>query len=137
MAKLVGKIAGAVIAVHLAVQVVLPFAILARPGSRPRDFSWDMFSHRLSCSKLEVVARTKGGPWEGVRLDLDFVNWAQLSRVLLPGRLEAYCLDLCRKLKEEEHSSIELRLITECREDRDGPSFPVADPARDYCLGSP
>jgi hypothetical protein len=118
---------------YLLVQVALPLLILRRPGHPSRDFSWDMFSHYLSCTRLDARARVHGGPLRGVRLDADFGSWSQLSRVLADGRLEAYAQHLCRTLRSELAAPVELYFIAECRQDRRGPAKSVVDPERDYC----
>src|SRR5258708_29674286 len=83
---------------YLLIQLVAPPVVMARPAPRSTDFSWDMFSHGLTCSRFDVVARAQGGSWGGVRLDLDFGSWAQVSRVLLAPRLERYASYLCARL---------------------------------------
>ena len=94
-----------------------------------------MFSHGLSCSKLDALARPARGTWTSVRLDLDFASWAQLSRVLLPARLEGYARHLCAQLKTETGREVELRFIAECRDDRNGPVLSIVDAQRNYCAG--
>ena len=96
-----------------------------------------MFSHGLTCSRFDAVARAGGGAWGSVRLDLDFGSWAQVSRVLPAPRLESYASYLCAKLREEEDGPVELRFIAECRDSRSGPTISMVDPTRNYCSPSP
>src|SRR5438552_1788662 len=98
---------------------------MLRPGPTWRDFSWDMFSHGLSCEKLDAIAQTPHGVLGSVRLDLDFASMSQVSRVLLPGRLEAYASGLCAKLRSEAGEPVQLRFIASCRDDRDAPTAPL------------
>jgi hypothetical protein len=127
------RLASVLAACYLLLQIALPLILLARPGRRPADFSWDMFSHRLSCSKIEARANVPGGRSGSVRLDLDFTSWAQASRVFFPGRIEDYGRYLCEQLRIGEGRSVELHFLVECRDDRHGPLRPVVDPNRDYC----
>jgi hypothetical protein len=129
-------LASVLVACYLLGQLGLPLIVVARPGHTWRDFSWDMFSHRLSCSKLDAVARPRGGTWGTVQLSRDFSSWAQVSRVLVPARLEAYARYLCRILRTELGRDAELHFIAECHEDRQGPTFHMADEKRDYCAGN-
>jgi hypothetical protein len=127
----------ALAAFYLFVQLLLPLTLLTTPGLVVRDFAWDMFSHGLSCSKLDCIATARGGLPGSVRLDRDFGSLAQLIRVLLPGRLEGYARYLCRRLEAEAHSPVELHFIAECRDGRQEAARNLVDPARDYCLGAP
>ncbi len=122
---------------YVLAQLTVPLFVLLRPGPTWRDFSWDMFSHGLHCSKLDAIASTPKGPLGSVRLDLDFSSLAQVRRVLVPGRLEAYAAGLCAKLSEEQGQPVELRFIALCQDDRDAPAAPLVDPHRDYCAPSP
>lgn len=128
-------LASALVACYLLAQLGLPLIVVARPGPTWRDFSWDMFSHRLSCSKLDAIARPRGGVWGSVPMGRDFRSWAQVSRVLVPARLEAYARYLCRTLRTELRRDVELHFIAECREDRRGPTLHMVDEARNYCAG--
>ncbi len=121
----------------LLVQAVLPLILLARPAPRSTDFSWDMFSHSLSCSRLEARARPRGGAWGDVRLDLDFEGWSQFVRVLLPPRLEAYASHLCETMRSELERPVEVRFVVECRDDRNVAAVSLVDPTRDYCSTTP
>jgi hypothetical protein len=94
-----------------------------------------MFSHALRCSRFDAVARPKDGAWQSVRLDADFQSWAQVSRVLVPSRLEAYASWLCGRLRAESGGPVELRFVAACRDDREGPALDLVDPERDYCAG--
>jgi hypothetical protein len=133
-----GRITSLLAGFYLSIQLVAPLILLARPAPRSTDFAWDMFSHALSCSRFDVMARVQGRTWASVRVDLDFVNWAQLTRVLtVPSRLERYAAYLCRKLREEERAPVELRFIAECRDDRTAPTTSLIDAARDYCAAAP
>jgi hypothetical protein len=119
------------------VQAVLPVVIWATAGSGPRDFSWDMFSHYLQCRRFEVraqVART-GAP---VVVDLghDFTSWAQLSRLLAPGRMQVYAQSLCARLQGEAHEQLRLSVLTECRSAHNADWAPVLDSDSDYCRPS-
>ena len=122
---------------YVLVQLTLPLFVLLRPGPTWRDFSWDMFSHGLHCSKLDALASTPKGALGSVRLDLDFSSLAQLRRVLVPGRLETYAAGLCAKLREEQGQPVQLRFIALCQDDRNAPSAPLVDPQRDYCATTP
>ena len=91
---------------YLVVQLLLPLVVAARPGSAAHDFSWDMFSYHLTCAKVAAAARPRGGDWEPVRLQSDFSNWMQLSRVLVPGRLDAYAARVCQRLRAERRRDV-------------------------------
>jgi len=125
-------LASALIACYLAVQLALPLFVVARPGPTWRDFSWDMFSRSVRCGKVDAVARTPRGAGS-VRLSEDFGSWAQLNRVLLPGRLEAYAAHLCPILQRELGAPVELPFVAECHDDRRGPTLDLVDSRRDYC----
>jgi hypothetical protein len=127
----------AVGAAYVLWQLLLPAVIAARPGRAGRDFSWDMFSHHLSCRRLEGRARVPEGAWEMVSFADDFATYAQLTRVLVPGRAELYAHHLCDRLRRQLGRAVELNIITECHADRDGPWTPLIDPAKNYCVGSP
>lgn len=118
-------------------QLLLPAVIAVRPGRAGRDFSWDMFSHHLSCRRLEGSLRGPDGSRESVSLTDDFATYAQLTRVLVPGRVEHYAHRLCQRLQEQRGRAVELNIISECQTDRDGPWVPLLDPAKNYCLGAP
>ena len=127
----------AVGAAYVLGQLLLPAVIAARPGRVARDFSWDMFSHHLSCRRLEGRVRVHEGAWEPVSFADDFATYAQLTRVLVPGRVELYAHYLCDRLRRRRGRSVELNIITECHTDRDGPWTPLIDPAKNYCAGAP
>jgi hypothetical protein len=122
----------ALAAAYLGVQLLLPLFVAARPGFAPRDFSWDMFSHRLSCAQLELRARVNGGDWFAVPLHEDFGSWGQLARVLVPERLTPYTRHVCAKLRTAHAGRVELHVLTRCREDVSGWTQ-LTDPQRDYC----
>jgi hypothetical protein len=123
----------ALAASYLGLQIALPLWVATRPGFAVRDFSWDMFSHRLSCEKLELRARVPAGPWFSVPLHTDFGSWAQLARVLEAHRLAAYARYRCDRLKIALRSDVELHILATCREDASEPTT-IADPGRDYCV---
>jgi hypothetical protein len=133
----VARVTSLLAASFLLVQAAVPLILLARPAPRSTDFSWDMFSHSLSCTRVEARARPQGGEWGGVRLDLDFENWAQFVRVLVPARLDAYASHLCETLRSEMQRPVELRFVIECRDDRSGSTVSLVDPTRDYCSTTP
>lgn len=115
-------------------QVVLPLIVIVRPGLTSRDFSWDMFSHRLSCSKFEAVTNARDESWARFRLEVDFSSWAQLSRVFPPDRLQRYANSVCRRLRVAEPGApVQLYFVSACRSDRGDPELPLVDPQRDYC----
>jgi hypothetical protein len=120
------------------VQTTLPIVVWVRGGSGPRDFSWDMFSHYLECRRFEAQAeRSTDGAAVDVQLGRDFTSWAQLSRMLVPGRLESYAVRLCAQLRSEARDDVRLRWLTECRSARGAEWTPVLDSTRDYCRARP
>ncbi|MFT3926848.1 MAG: hypothetical protein QM778_30160 [Myxococcales bacterium] len=118
----------------LLLQLALPAIVLSRNGVTGHDFSWDMFSHHLSCAQVEAYGSMPSGARFEVTLGNDFPNWAQLSRVLTPERFAQYATTwLCPRLRERHGSPVALHVATRCREQRKGPWFALLDERRDFC----
>lgn len=114
-------------------QLSVPLLIMARADVSSRDFSWDMFSYQLSCDQLAVIVRVGSGDWESVPLDRDLSSWAQLRRLLSPTRFPAYARKLCSDMARERGGPVQLHVWSRCQSDRDGASFSILDPDRNYC----
>jgi hypothetical protein len=96
-----------------------------------------MFSHYLECRRFEGHAEgARTGASLDVDLGRDFSSWAQLSRLLVPGRLETYASSQCAELRTRAKEPVRLYWYTECRSARGAKFAPVVDASRDYCRAS-
>jgi len=119
---------------YFAVQLTVPLVTaLEHTSESPSDFSWDMFSYRVSCPTLVAGAVPDGERPQRIALDDLFARSAQLRRVLYPERIEALARYLCPKLQRDHSGHVQLRLWIECQFGPDEPPTPMTDRNRDYC----
>ena len=119
---------------YFALQVGIPAAIWsARSPAVPSDFSWDMFSTRVTCPTLVIGAVPASGPPRRIPTDALFSKSAHLRRVLYPERIHALAEHLCPKLAAEDSGHVELRMWIECVYAPDGEPVRITDRSRDYC----
>lgn len=121
---------------YLGFQVIAPLWLKVQPVAETSgDFSWDMFSHRASCSELSAVATLPNGSVKPLKLERAFQS-AELRRLLYRPRLEQFAKFVCDGLSERYGARVALSLKVQCRHERDGALVALTDPARNYCSGS-
>lgn len=123
----------AVFLAYFALQVAIPlYSMLLPREDVSGDFSWDMFSRRMTCDALSASLELPNGAVKPLRLDRAFES-PQLRRLLHRPRLEHFARYVCDGFSARHDGPVALFLRADCRYERDAATVALADPSRNYC----